>query len=133
MTKDEIVKALEDTRKEFLAAIEGLSDQQLQEPGVNGDWSVKDLLYHISLWEAELVTLLWQATAGQTPTTVHFTQAHFDETNALWYAQGMSRPLEAIREDFNGVRRQTIRRLNDFSEKDLNEPQRYPWQRQFPL
>jgi hypothetical protein len=133
MTKDEIITALDDTRREFLAAIAGLSDEQLQEPGVNGDWTVKDIMHHISLWEAETVTLLFQTASGQTPSTVHFTQQHFDQTNAAWYAQGQSRLLQDIRQDFEGVRRQTRRRLDDFSEEELNNPQRASWQRDHPL
>lgn len=133
MTRDEILQALEETRQEFLAAVDGLSDSQMQEPGVNGDWTVKDIMYHISLWEAELVTLLWQVASGKTPTTVHFTQEHFDQTNSQWYLQGKNRALETVREDFNGVHNQIKHRLNDFSEEDLNATQRFPWQRDFPL
>jgi len=133
MTRDEILLALDDTRQEFMAAVDGLSDTQMQETGANGDWTVKDIMYHISLWEAELVTLLWHAASGKTPTTVHFTQEHFDQTNAQWYLQGKNRALETIREDFNGVHNQIKRRLNDFSDEDLNTTQRFPWQRDYPL
>jgi hypothetical protein len=133
MTKDEIITALDDTRRDFLSAISGLTDEQLQETGVNGDWTVKDLMYHISRWEAETVTALFQTASGQTPTTVHFTQQHFDQTNATWYAQGKSRSLQDIRQDFEGVRRQTKRRLEDFSDEELNNPQRASWQRDHPL
>ena len=36
MTKDEIFDALEDDRENFLDAIDGLSDEELQLPGVVG-------------------------------------------------------------------------------------------------
>lgn len=133
MTRDEILLALDETRQEFLAAVDGLSDAQMQEPGVNSDWTVKDTMYHISLWEAELVTLLWQAASGKTPTTVHFTQEHFDQTNSQWYLQGKNRALETVWEDFNGVHNQIKRRLNDFSDEDLNATQRFAWQRDYPI
>lgn len=133
MNRDEILSALDASRNDFLAAIAGLTDEQLQEPGVNGDWTVKDMMYHISLWEAELVTLLWQVASDKTPTTVHFTQTHFDQTNQQWYLQGKNRPLEIVRQDFQGVLNQVKRRLEDFSEEDLNSVQRFTWQRENPL
>jgi len=61
MTKDEILDALEDERENLIDAIEGLSDLDLLEAGVVEDWSIKDILAHLSAWEAELVKLLWQA------------------------------------------------------------------------
>lgn len=133
MTRDEILKALDNTRQEFLNAIAGLSETQMMEPGVNGEWTVKDIMYHISLWEAELVTLLWQAAKGNTPTTVHFTQEHFDQTNSQWYIQGKNRALETVWKDFEGVHMQVKRRVNDFSDKDLNDSHFFSWQREHPL
>lgn len=133
MSRDEILKALDDTHQEFLVAIEGLSEPQLLEPGVNGDWTVKDIMYHISLWEAELVTLLWQAAAGKSPTTVHFSKPDVDQINRQWYLQGKDRPLEAVRQDFSGVHKQVKRRMMDFSDQDLNSAERYTWQREYPL
>lgn len=38
------------TRAELLAIIEGLSDEALSEPSVDG-WSVKDHLLHLALWD----------------------------------------------------------------------------------
>lgn len=133
MTKDEVLKALDDSRHEFLTVIDGLTEAQLQEPGVNGDWSIKDIMYHVSLWEAELVTLLWQASNGGIPTSVHFTQSDINQTNLQWFLQGKFRQLEAVRLDFEGVRKQTKRRIRDFSDKDLNNPQRFIWQHGDPL
>ena len=72
MTKDELLDALEEERENFMEAIAGLSDEELEQPGASGEWSVKDVLSHLSMWEAELIKLLWQARKGQKPTTIHF-------------------------------------------------------------
>lgn len=37
-------------REELLSAIEGLSDEQLTDPSIDG-WSVKDHLAHLALWD----------------------------------------------------------------------------------
>jgi hypothetical protein len=127
MTLDEILDLLEDGREQLLDAIEGLSEEQMQQPGVIADWSVKDMLYHLSMWEGELVKLLWQASQGDIPTTVHFSHRSIDATNAAWYAQGKTRPLANVLSDLAAVRKQTTRRVSAFSDNDLNDPQRFSW------
>jgi hypothetical protein len=133
MDKGQILDALEDEREKFLEAIEDLSDEALQEPGVVGEWSVKDILCHLSAWEAELVKLLWQAKQGQNPSTVHFAGIPVDEINARWYEAYHSRILEDALSDLEGVRKQTLRRVEKFSDEALNDAQRYPWLQGYPL
>ena len=133
MNKDEILDALEDEREKLLDAIDGLPEEALLEPGVIEGWSIKDVLYHLSMWEAEMVKLLWQASQGQKPTTVHFGKIDVDATNAAWLAQGQERSLELVLADFQAVRRQTGRRVDIFSDADLNDPQHYSWLKGRPL
>lgn len=127
MNKAEILTALEAGREDFLELIEDLSEEEMEQPRVVEDWSVKDILAHLARWEAELVRLLWQARQGEKPTTIHFTSVKIDEINARWYAESKERPLERVLEDFHGVRNQTIRRVETFSNKDLTDPNRFPW------
>jgi uncharacterized protein (TIGR03083 family) len=133
MTKDEILDALEDEREKLLDAIEGLDDEQLSAPGASGDWSVKDMLYHLTMWEAELVKLLWQAKQEAPPTTIHFGKVDVDSINARWFELGKDRPLEQVLDDLQAVRKQTVRRVETFNDADLNNPQRYPWLKNHPL
>jgi hypothetical protein len=127
MNRDELLDALEDGREKFIDAIEGLSDEAMLEAGVIEGWSIKDMLYHLSMWEAEMVKLLWQAAQGQKPTTKHFTQVDVDATNTAWLEQGKVRPLDQVLADFQSVRKQTTRRVKAFSDEDLTDPQRYTW------
>jgi hypothetical protein len=45
----------------------GLSDPRLTEPGVTGDWSVKDILAHVTTWEGEALKHLPLIIAGGRP------------------------------------------------------------------
>ncbi len=133
MTQDEILDALEDERENFIEAIDGLSDEAALEPGVVGDWSIKAILFHICMWEAELVKLLWQAAQGLPPSAVFFSGLSVDEINAAWMAEGQARTYDQVWDDFQAVRKQTVRRLSAFNDKDLNDPERYPWLKDHPL
>ena len=127
MNKSELLTQLEEGRERFLNTLEGLPQDQWIIPGVVGEWSIKDILAHLSRWEAELVKLLWQARQGQRPTTLHFTQADVDETNQLWFIDSRTRSLERILEDFHAVRNQTLLRVEAFSDKELTDPKKYSW------
>jgi hypothetical protein len=133
MNKEAILKELELSREDFLDAIEGLSEEMLLQPGVVGEWSIKDILIHLTRWEAELVKLLWQAKQGKSPSTAHFSKVDVDKMNASWYQESLPRSLEMALEDFHGVRNQTIRRAEDFSDKELTDPKKYPWLKNAPL
>lgn len=133
MNKAEILERLESEREKFLDVIDGLSELDLQRPGVIGDWSVKDILAHLSRWEAELVKLLFQAQHGQKPSSAHFTQKDVDKTNRTWYEESRIRSLHNTLEDFHAVRNQTILRVEEFSNQDLSTAGRFPWSKDRPL
>jgi hypothetical protein len=48
-------------------AYAGLPDARLTEPGVTDNWSVKDILAHVTTWEAEALTHLPTIIAGGRP------------------------------------------------------------------
>jgi hypothetical protein len=134
MEKSELIEAMEDERQELIEMLEDLPDEDLLEPGVAGDWSIKDILNHLTYWEGQLVTLLFQALRGlPKPTTQHFRAESVDAANQRWFEEGRERPLEMVWKDWLGVRRQSIRRVSELSEEDLNNPQRFPWQKGVPL
>jgi hypothetical protein len=127
VSKATILHSLKTSREAILKAVEGLSDAQMIEPGVIGDWSVKDLLVHLSLWEAELVTLLWQARQGRKPTTAQLSRETVDELNARWYPMHKDRALDLVLQDFHAVRRQTARRVEAFTDQELQDAGLFPW------
>ena len=133
MNKEAILAALETSREDFLDSIEGLSDDRLQQPGVVGDWSIKDLMIHLTRWEAELVKLLWQARQGKSPSSAHFSSIAVDEINDRWFQESHNRSFDLALEDFHGIRNQTIRRVEEFSDKELTDPKRYAWLKEVPL
>jgi hypothetical protein len=133
MQKHELLQKMDEQHDIFTSAIENLDENTLQQPGVIGAWSIKDILIHISRWEAELVKLLWQARQGQRPTTAHFSGVPLDETNQQFYSDSRSRPLVLALDDYYAVRNQTLLRVEDFTERELTDPQHFPWQKAIPL
>jgi hypothetical protein len=127
MNKSELLEALENGREEFLELIDDLEEDTILHKTNRDDLTVKDILSHLTRWEAELVKLLWQVRQGLIPTTAHFSGEDVDVINARWLEEDRSRPLDRILSDFHGVRNQTIRRVESFSDDQLNDGKRYPW------
>ena len=125
MIKDELIPALENGRADFLEIIKKLSEDDLELPGVIDSWSVKDILVHLTRWEAEIIKLIWQIGKGIQPTTAHFDQFSVDETNERWYRESRDRPLKFVLGDFLGVRNQTIRRAKELPQVELTDPNLY--------
>jgi hypothetical protein len=133
MKKAEIIAALKGGRSNFMDAIQGLSEQDIGTQIASDDWTVKDIMVHLTRWEAELVKLLWQSRQGITPSTVHFSQESVDDINARWYEESQSRPLKTVLIDFQGVRSQTIRHVEALPEKTLTDPAVFAWLKNVPL
>lgn len=127
MDKQTLFQALQRSRERLLRTIEDLEPALLTQPGAVGEWSVKDVLAHLAMWEAETVTLLYQVRQGIKPTTLHLKAFDTDRQNAVWYEKSKDRPWERVWADFQGVRVQTLRRLEAFNEQELSSPTRFPW------
>jgi uncharacterized protein (TIGR03083 family) len=125
MTREELLQALRASRAQIEAALAGLADAQLTEPGALGEWSVKDILSHLTAWEAEAVTALAKVKRGLKPGKIPWAQAEVDALNAKWYKENKRRPLDRVLADFRGVRAQTLKLVESFSDEDLAAPR--PW------
>ena len=134
MSKQEIRSALEASRAALLDALDGLTPEHLLQPRAVGEWSVRDVLQHLSLWEAELVRLLVHVDQGRRAVGQSFVpNPDFDAINARWHAETKDRRLDRVLEDFHGVRRQTLRWVDEFSDEDLTRIRREKWLHRQPL
>jgi hypothetical protein len=57
-TKPTVIAAIDDSWKELRRALGSLSAADMEAPGVTGDWTPKDVLGHITTWEAELLAVV---------------------------------------------------------------------------
>lgn len=82
-------------------------------PGVTGDWSVRDILAHVSTWEEEALTHLPLILEGGTPPRYSVKYGGIDAFNARMTAQKASLSLAAVRRQLD----ETHRRLIDFVQR----------------
>jgi len=64
---EKLLKRLDTAWMAFKESYAGFTDTQLLEPGVTGDWSVRDIIAHVTTWEEEALTHLPLIIAGGRP------------------------------------------------------------------
>ncbi|MFZ0548182.1 MAG: DinB family protein [Candidatus Promineifilaceae bacterium] len=127
MKVSEILDQLDENREKLLVAIEPLPDEALLESGAMGDWSIADILAHLTAWESEMVTGLMQIKQGKKPTRMLEAFNDVDGYNARRYEENKGRDIDRIFDDLQGVRLQLEQWLEEFSDKDMSDPKRYNW------
>ena len=132
MDKNELLGAIRSERARLKASLAGLTPGQMTAAGVMGEWSIKDILAHIAMWESQLVTTLFTSERGGSPRVFHG-PAGVDRINAESFAQQRDRPLERVLSDFDAVHAQLLKRLKNLTDHDLSDPQRFKWMRGEPL
>jgi hypothetical protein len=65
--KQQLLKQLEKAWQDFQQAYAGLSEEQLTTPGVAGEWSVRDVIAHVTTWEDEALKYLPVILKGEKP------------------------------------------------------------------
>jgi uncharacterized damage-inducible protein DinB len=134
LSKKQLIKEVRDARAAFMAAIEGLTDTEMMQPGAAGIWSVKDIMAHLVAWEAELVTALSRKLSKKykdAPNIVRIEEV--DEWNAEQYHENAARSLDIVRQDFQGVHKHLLLAIEDLDERLLNDPLRFEWMEGEPL
>ena len=57
-TKEAVIAAVDDAWRDLRRSLSPLTAADMDIPGVCGEWSVKDVLGHVTTWEAELIQSL---------------------------------------------------------------------------
>ena len=67
MTREQLLARLETAWTALKDSYAGLPDNQMAAPGVAGEWSVRDVLAHVTTWDAEALKYLPLIASGGRP------------------------------------------------------------------
>jgi len=81
MDREQLLKKLDKAWAAFKESYADMSELQLTEPGVTGDWSVKEILAHVTTWEEEALKYLPLISKGGRPPR-YITYGGIDAFNA---------------------------------------------------
>src|ERR1051325_3964377 len=110
MDRAQLLKRLDKAWQAFKASYAGLSEAELMAPGVTDDWSVRDIIAHVTWWEEEALTHLPHILDGKKPPLYSAMYGGIDAFNAQQTELKRGLPLaEVLRQQD-----ETHRRLIDF-------------------
>jgi uncharacterized protein (TIGR03083 family) len=123
MIKREFLEKLNRERAKVLNAVEGLSDEQMSREPADGKWSIKDILGHITAWEAEAVRAFEQKARGERPTIMSITD--IEAWNQVEAGKRKGASVAEIRNELNETRNRLLEIVNTLPDDgDLWSPER---------
>ena len=128
-TKNALLETIEVERNALEQLLDELSPDQMEESGVVGEWSVKDVLAHLLEWEQ--MVLRWHSAGlkGKVPVTPAegFNWAQLPQLNQQIFEKYHDRPLTDIQKEFNASFRKMLKTSQGLSDEDLFTRGRYAW------
>ena len=108
----------------FDALLNGLNEEDLlTTPGVNGSWSIKDNIAHLTWWQQRVLTTLQQVRdSGGADPIDPMNGLSEDEINERVYQENKDRPLQAVWDDFRAVSPALIKHVETLTEEQINNP-----------
>jgi hypothetical protein len=124
MNRQQLLHKLDKAWTEFTESHAGLSDAQLATPGVTDDWSVKDILAHVTTWEEEALQYLPLIIAGGTPPR-YATYGGLDAFNAQKMQQKRALPPGEVLRQLDAVHAQLRDYVNGVPEEQFTRETRF--------
>ncbi len=110
---------------QFETILAPLSEEQMIIPTVNGTWSIKDNIAHLTAWQGYLLDQLQGVIAGKEPPEFMPGLSTEDEINERVYQENKDRPLAEVLATFRASYQQVLATVQAMGEEILNAP--IPW------
>ena len=98
ITKDELLNQIHIERGRLEETLARLTHAQMLLPGVDGEWSVKDALAHISAWERRMISWVGSHLRNEEPEVP--LPWDVERMNSETYSQVKDKPLSEVLEEF---------------------------------
>ena len=108
MTREQVLKRLNEAWLALEESYAGLPDSQLLEPGVTGKWSVRDILAHITTWEEEALKHLPLILKGGRPPRYSAKYGGINAFNALMTKQKAGLALSDVLKQLDEIHARLI-------------------------
>jgi hypothetical protein len=125
MTKARLLEILRAKRAAWDALLARVPAARMTEPGVAGEWSVKDIIAHLTHYTRWLGDRMHEQLRGESYNPNAMDAMHWEERNPLVFAQNRDRPLAAILAEDKAAFQRLLAAVEAHSEAFLVEPQHF--------
>lgn len=128
-TPAEILSVITGEKANWQQVVDQVGRDRMEEPGVMGDWTFKDLAAHLTGWHGHTIRQI-EAGANGLPEPApqwpdHLTED--DEINAWIYQQNRDRPLEDVLGEADNSFDRLASAVGALSEDQVNDPDLFDW------
>jgi len=129
---------LSESKSEYEALLKfigPLAPDQMTQPGALGDWSVKDVLAHLTEWIRMFQNWYVVGVQGESPVmpAVGYKWNQLQALNQTIYEQFRLQPLEEVLEQFKSAHQQIMTLVESLPEEILLSPDHFTWTNHHPL
>jgi len=124
MKKSELLKWLQEEYQHWEVFLDQIGPERMDQGGVNGDWSMKDIVAHLTGWQPRLIAGLQAAQRGE-PEPPPPWPAHLqteDEINAWIYESNHGRSVREVLDETHHVFQQLLAVIEGLPDDILIEP-----------
>lgn len=133
MAKPDLLARIRKDRAEIAALWQNLTEAQLtRRPGPQSDWSIKDLVAHLSFWEQLMIETISRLKQGLEPQDLG-TNELVDNLNAEVFKRNEHRPLAEVLAEFDSQRAQVEATLEALTDDEINQADYFAQQENTPL
>jgi hypothetical protein len=110
MNKSELLNWLQEEYQQWEALLDQIGEARMDQPGVNGDWSMKDIVAHLTGWQPRLTAHIQAAQRGEPeprpPWPAHLETE--DDINAWIYESNRGRSVREVLDEAHQVFQQFL-------------------------
>ena len=128
-SKSELLKKVTIARDQLDALLGEIDPALMEIGGVEGEWSIKDLIAHVNIWEERMVGWMELTLRGENPMQLPEgeTWDDLDAWNHRTYLEMKPIPLDEVIQTWKANFARVISAIDSASEEDLLEADRFTW------
>jgi hypothetical protein len=130
MNKTELIAGLKEEYRDWQTLLDQIGPENMEQPGVTGHWSIKDIVAHLTGWRRRTVARLQAAGRGDPeppppwPSHLHTD----DEINAWIYEANHEKSVQEVLDESQRVFEQLLAAVEDLPDRVFVDVQQYlPW------
>ena len=128
MTRDEILKTLNEQHTELLAALDGIPEETLTRIPYVDWWTIKDLIGHITMWQQVALQFIGEYKLNGVPQQLGIKdEDDLNRYNKRGVATRRDWSLQAVRDEYATTHRDLVAAVESLSDADLVKPLPSPW------
>ena len=124
-SKPQLLATLRSTYAQWEALLTAIGEARMTKAGALGEWTVKDVIAHLTAYADWYATAMENALRGEPPPQTGTEWMPFEERNQLFYRRDKAKPLQQVLADSQETIQRLMAGVEAHSEAFLTQPQQF--------